>query len=313
MTDLQLGLLVLGAAAVAGVVLYNRLQERAARREAQRAFGSTHADVLLDGGGGRREPVLSGGAAMAHPERKAPPAGAMPDERIDYVMLLRVPVGVPGAAALESWRPIEARFARRALLAGSDGTGWRRLAPGDFGSFTSLRAALQLVSRAGVAGDAELLEFRSGVETLASRLRAEVSAPEMKQALETARELDRFCADNDVQVAFHVIAPGADAAAVDAAIAAIGEAPYDVARRADGITLVLDVPRTAEVLRGYEAMARTAKQLAAALGGGVADDRGNILDDRALAAIEAQLEPMRRQLAERGIEPGSPLAQRLFS
>ena len=47
MTDLQLGLLVLGAVAVVGVVLYNRLQERAVRREAERAFATRHADVLL--------------------------------------------------------------------------------------------------------------------------------------------------------------------------------------------------------------------------------------------------------------------------
>ena len=60
-------------------------------------------------------------------------------------------------------------------------------------------------------------------------------------------------------------------------------------------------------------MTRTAMQLAAALGGRVADDRGNALDERALAAIGAELEPMRRQLAESGIEPGSPLALRLFS
>jgi FtsZ-interacting cell division protein ZipA len=56
-----------------------------------------------------------------------------------------------------------------------------------------------------------------------------------------------------------------------------------------------------------------AKHLAATLGGRVVDDRGNALDDRALAAIEAQIEPMRRQLAEGGILPGGPLALRLFS
>jgi FtsZ-interacting cell division protein ZipA len=79
------------------------------------------------------------------------------------------------------------------------------------------------------------------------------------------------------------------------------------------LTLVLDVPRTADVVRAYEAMTRAAKQAATKLGASVVDDRGQPLDERALAAIEAQLEPMRRQLSEQGIEPGSPLAQRLFS
>ena len=222
-------------------------------------------------------------------------------------------MGIPAASVLESWRPIEQRFARRVLLAGSGGTGWRPVAQADFGSFSSLRAALQLVSRAGVISEAELLEFRSAVETLAARIRAQVSSPEMRGALEAARALDKLCAETDIQVAFHVIGEGLDQAAVEAAVSEIGEGPYEVARRADGLTLILDIPRTPDIMRGYEAMTRTAKSLAARLGGSVVDDRGNPLDDRALAAIEAQMEPMRRQLAEGGIQPGSPLALRLFS
>src|SRR5204863_7499297 len=80
MTDLQLGLLVLGAAAVVGVVAYNRLQERAVRREAQRAFGSGHSDVLLDDArgdpAGRREPRLEQPDAARQRQ-----LDAMPDER----------------------------------------------------------------------------------------------------------------------------------------------------------------------------------------------------------------------------------------
>jgi hypothetical protein len=309
MTDLQVGLLILGAVAVFGVVIYNRIQERSVRREAQRAFGSGHADVLLDPGNARREPVL-----VSEPVQKRPAQSeALPDERLDYIIGLRIPMGIPAASVLESWRPIEQRFARRVLLAGSGGTGWRPVAQADFGSFSSLRAALQLVSRAGVISEAELLEFRSAVETLAARIRAQVSSPEMRGALEAARALDKLCAETDIQVAFHVIGEGLDPAAVEAAVSEIGEGPYEVARRADGLTLILDIPRTSDIMRGYEAMTRTAKSLAARLGGSVVDDRGNPLDDRALAAIEAQMEPMRRQLAEGGIQPGSPLALRLFS
>ena len=47
MTDLQFGLLLIGAVAVAAVLIYNRMQERAAGRQAERSFGSRHADALL--------------------------------------------------------------------------------------------------------------------------------------------------------------------------------------------------------------------------------------------------------------------------
>lgn len=292
-------MLVLGAVAVVGVLLYNRLQERAVRREAERAFGSRHADVLLAPGGvPPSRHAREGGAPAA-------PAGALPDERLDYVVTLRIPVGVPGASVLEGWHGIEQRFGRRALLAGSDGSGWRALAAGEFGTFSSLRAGLQMVSRAGVVPDAELLEFRTEVETLGSRLRAECSAPEMRQALEAARELDRFCADSDIQVALHVVADDLPATAE--------EGPFQTSAREGGMTFLLDMPRTPDPERAYEAMARAARDLAARAGGRVVDDRGNALDERALAAIGTELAGVHRQLSGRGIHPGSALALRLFS
>lgn len=300
MTDLQLGLLVLGAAAVVGVVLYNRLQERAVRREAERVFGSRHADVLLGG-----EAPAQGGPLAAREHATALPPGAMPDPRLDYVIALRIPVGLPAASALEAWKPIEQRFGRRVLLAGSDGSGWKPLATGELRSLSSLRAGLQMVSRSGVVSDAELLEFRTEVETLGARSRAECAAPEMRPALDAARELDRLCADTDIQVALHVTggaeAPGA------------GETPYQVSAGEKGVTFLLDMPRTADPARAFEAMARAAVALAAQAGGQVVDDRGQVLDERALAAIGAQLESERRKLSEHGIEPGSALALRLFS
>jgi hypothetical protein len=275
MTDLQIGLLVLGAAAVAAVLIYNRVQERATRRDAERAFGSSHADALAEPL--RREPRLG------------PQSG--PDERVDYVMELEPAKPVAPGVVGEEWRAIELRFGRRALLAEGEGGTWR--------------AALQLVSRAGVVGEAELIEFRTEVETLGSRIGAVVSAPEMRAALDAARELDRTCADSDIQVALHVIGKDIDPD--------LGAQPFQVVRREDGVTLVLDVATTPDLARSYEAMARAGHSLAAAHGARLVDDRGNALDDRALASIGAQLEAVRQTLAGHGIETGSALALRLFS
>ncbi len=52
MSDLQLGLLILGLLAVAGVLVFNKVQEMRARRDGAKRFGSAHPDVLLDGGDG---------------------------------------------------------------------------------------------------------------------------------------------------------------------------------------------------------------------------------------------------------------------
>ena len=56
-------------------------------------------------------------------------------------------------------------------------------------------------------------------------------------------------------------------------------------------------------------MVRAARQR----GGRIIDDNGGTLDERALAAIGAQIEAVRQELAGRGIEPGGPLALRLLS
>jgi hypothetical protein len=283
MTDLQFGLLLIGAVAVAAVLIYNRVQERAAGRQAERRFGSRHADALLGETDGRREPA---------PRKNEMQFGALPDARLDYVIALAAPRGIAAASLLELWAPLEHRFAKRVLLAASSGGKWS--------------AALQLVSRAGVASESELLEFRSEVETLAAKLGAAVSAPEMRQALDAARSLDRVCAEADIQVALHVV--GAAIAEVQS-----GEHAFQVTPREDGVTLTLDVVRTIEPARSFQAMARTGRQLAAAHGARVVDDNGNLVDERALAAIGSELEAVRHLLAERGIEPGSPLALRLFS
>ena len=274
MGDLVLGLLVLGVVLFVAVLVYNRVQERSARRALEQAFDAPPVDTLAEEHVPvRREPTLA-------PQKPAP------DERVDYIIELndaRAPVQ-------REWAPVAQRFGGRALLSEVNGT-WR--------------AALQLVSRAGAVSEAELIEFRSEVENLANKVGALVSAPEMRAAVEAARELDKVCADSDIQVALHVV--GQDVSAD------LGEQPFQVVRREDGVTLVLDVALTADLGPSYEAMARVGRELAAAHGGKLVDDRGQELDARGLAAIGAQLEAVRQTLLGRGIETGSPLALRLFS
>lgn len=297
----MLGLLGVGAAAVAGVLLYNHLQERSARRSAERVFGSTagggaRADVLL-------EPAVREAPAIPRPQ---PVQGnAMPDSRVDYVMHLTPRTPVDGAQLGQPWSAIERRFPRRVLLAGAAGEGWRRITD-PAGSYSALQAALQLVSRDGVVAESDLLEFRAQVEALAAAIGASVAAPEMRPALEAARELDRLCADSDIQVALHVV--GVEAGGID-----VGAQPFACTPREDGLTLSLDVGRTPELARSYEAMARAASHIAASRGGRLVDDNGRALDERSLATIGAQVDAVRQALAAQGIEPGSPLALRLFS
>jgi ZipA, C-terminal FtsZ-binding domain len=307
MSDLQIGLLVVGVLLVAGIFAYNAVQERRARHTAERAFRSGHADVLMDGAGQRLEPRFDA------PGRRPPPVerAALPDPRLDYVIELQLRQLISAAEVAAHWAPFEHRFAGRALLAASpDRSVWRPLAAA--GSCATVRAALQLASRAGPVSEAELIEFRAAADTLAAQIGASVAAPEVKQAIESARELDVLCSEADIQVVLHVVPQPGGAFAGEAPPPAA--AAFGIARGDDGgYVLSIDVPHSPDVRRTYDAMVTYARDLSATLGGMIVDDNARVLDEHALAAIGAQLDAVRGTLEARGIEPGGPAALRLFA
>lgn len=334
MSELQIGLLAIGTLVVVGVLAYNRVQERGAKRAAERSFRSGHADVLME------QPVPAAERNVLQETqrpstRAAPPDdAAQPDPKVDYIVELTLgqPSLQPAAQTVlkEQWGAIERRHARRALLAGSsDGRSWR--------------AGLQLVSRDGAVGEADLIEFRSAVETMAAAMGATVAAPEMRAAVEAARALDEFCAEADIQVVVHVRGgpfPGTkvraaaeagglaleadgkftlrdDAQRLVYALGAHDGTAFSAATMRDAapeaLTLALDLARTPDTRRSFESMMRLAHQLASVLGGSMVDDNGNLLDERAIAAIALQLDAVRAKLETHGLPPGSPTALRLFS
>ena len=339
MTEFQLGLLLIGVLAILAVIVFNRVQERIVTKRAERVFGSQHDDVLLAETPQRREPTLEPTARNTDSEPEAS-AQALSDEALDYVIGLSPARSLSAAAFLEYWSPLEHRFARRVLAAGrEEGDAWSRITHGDPAAYGAFQVGLQLVSRTGVVSESELIEFRSEVENLAATLGASVDAPEMKQAMDRARELDQFCADADIQIVLNLVpaaGSGFPAGKLESAIAAAG-----LARLADGqrvlrdahgrvlyaafvvggdrdgevskLAFALDVPRVPEVQKAYESMVRLARQLAAGLGGLLIDDNGRPLDEQSLTAIGAELDAVRRALDGRGLHPGGPLALRLFS
>lgn len=329
MSELQIGLLAIGGLVVVGVLAYNRIQERGARRAAERAFRSDHADALLDVPVPERPALEPVHTVRAHRPLASLPT-AEPDAAVDYIVEFSSSQPAAQAAVQEQWPAIERRHARRALIAANpDGGSWR--------------AGLQLVSRDGAIGEADLIEFRSAVETLAASIGAQVSAPEMRAAVDAARALDDFCADTDIQVVVHVQGgpfPGTKirAAAEAGGLALEGDGrfalrndgqlliytlgardgtPFSAATIKDAapaaLSLALDVARAPDTRRSFESMARLAHQLAAVLEGSIVDDNGNVLDDLAVEAIAQQLDSVRARLEAQGVAPGSPTALRLFS
>ena len=78
MSELQIGLLIVGAAVIGGVIAYNRVQEARFRQRAEQAFAPDRGDALLEpahAAGTRIEPQLqpeSGGGDLSSAGRREP-------------------------------------------------------------------------------------------------------------------------------------------------------------------------------------------------------------------------------------------------
>src|SRR5512140_3087170 len=119
MSELQIGLLAIGAVVVAAVLVYNRIQEGRARREAERNFRSGHEDVLIGQPAVAQDGEAGGDASHEAPRHVprdvAPSEPAQPDPAIDYIIEFSSRDPVAHDALRDQWSAIERRHSRRAL------------------------------------------------------------------------------------------------------------------------------------------------------------------------------------------------------
>lgn len=246
MTELQMGLIGLGTAAVAGVFAYNVWQDRKARRLAEKMMKSRHADVLLDGEapaapegasrapGERFEPSLGEGMAGAiavdvpmdgeatkiriEPLEDADdvaevPAGEVPaallDPRIEFIVTLELVEAVPGHQIVQSQSAALERIAKAVHWVGfNDRTReWERIVPDSPQPYRRLRIGLQLVDRRGPLADGDLAVFAGAMQALADELMAVADMPPSR-VLDQALTLDRFCAEVDLEIGVNLVSQG---------------------------------------------------------------------------------------------------------
>jgi len=220
MSDLQIGLLMLGVLVVAGVLAFNWHQERQFRRRAEQTFAGGHDDILFE----RRATVATATASpqdrrdetRIEPQMNAPGAegiggglqlqSGLPQPEIDYIVEIRAGEIIP-AEQLAQLRQTLATLGRIINFSGFDfrSKSWQPLAA-DGARYTSVRAALQLVDRSGPVNGEHLQRFGDAVRAAARDMAAIAELPEFAPALEQAGDLGRFYAEVDVVVGINVVA-----------------------------------------------------------------------------------------------------------
>lgn len=235
-SELQIGLVALGVAAVIGIVAYNKWQERKHRQHAERAFKSDHRDVLLEphqrdkGPTDRLEPRADdnpdddfgiGIATQPAPvtvrpaatsgRHKTPGAPESIDPRIDCVISIESiePLDAPRLWAAQRAQ-LEALNKPVRWFAFDDRENlWRELTAHSAGAYHWFCAAMQMVDRRGAIGTQDFQLFAGGIQLVADQfLAVPADIPARAAALASAAEMDRFCASVDVQIGINIVSEG---------------------------------------------------------------------------------------------------------
>jgi hypothetical protein len=222
MSDLQLALAAAGVVIVAGVLVYNAVQERRARGKAEKDFGDRPPDALLDTPTAtRREPTLGrmpGTAAApnvpapdetsphlaATTELAEPAAAAEVSSRIDTVAVVLADDPVM-SEQLQPLLDSLGNFGKPVHVEGIVDEQWHPIDTSPRRSWRELRVGLQLADRRGPVNEDDVERFNRTIADFAAAVNA-VSQREAPAAAATrARELDQFCADTDIEVAVNVV------------------------------------------------------------------------------------------------------------
>ena len=350
MSELQIGLLVVGVAIVAAVFFYNKWQERRYQREAEARFASRREDVLMRSGDSAGRGIASGPerfeplvAFEAEQEGAADPFANL-SESLDFIVPIETPEEISGVELIKAMAGALERCSKAICWEGFDeaAASWEPLDPDR--SYSRLRSGMQLVDRRGAADEEELAEFGAAVERAAASVGALATVPDPAPALAKAQELDRFCGEIDIRVAVHIISDAApltgtqlagvakaagfrldepdgkfrlpdDAGRTLCALANFEATPLSVdglsALSTRGVTLELDVPRAPH--GAFTRFRQSAQVFARELKARIVDDNREPVGPAAFDAIGAQLQAVHDSMEARGIAPGGALALRLFS
>ncbi|MDD3483702.1 cell division protein ZipA C-terminal FtsZ-binding domain-containing protein [Azovibrio restrictus] len=287
-------------------------------------------------------------AAPAPPAQDVPMPTTLLSPAVDAIAILELVEHVPASQVMASQREALRRLRKPLHWVGfNEAQGeWEFIQPDSPGAYRRLRVGLQLADRQGPVSSGDFSLFSGAMQQLADELMAVVDMPSSQQALDQAQQLDRFCAEVDMQIGVNLVSRGTPFAGTK--IRALAEAAGMTlgmdgcyTRRDDdgrvlfslqnfeasgfaadtlksmsthGLVFLLDVPRTPRGQHVYTQMVDITKRFAEALNGALVDDNRQPLAEPQLAHIRQEYVQKPQVFMEsQGLPAGGSLALRLFS
>lgn len=340
MSDLQIGLIILGIVLILVVLLFNWWQDRQIRQKMQEHFPEREQDPLMGGNQtmpGRREP----GFGLHEPEQEqegddAAEVDPTTEVVIDIVFAQAAPSATLHTAIQSLVKPGNKPVR---IFAEREGGGHRaRLRPSE--AYVSMQLAVLLANRSGPLTDIEWSQLWTAAQGLAERFDGAIEAPEQSQVLMRAAELDQLCAALDAQVGLilrlHDVLTVAEVSGV---LKEVGFLPYGrqlawmsdtglprFTAMLDGapaleaqsasvsrVDLLLDLPNSPADEQAFSRMASVGRDLSRRLKAELLDDQGHAVSDTADQAIDEQLLELYGRLGQAGFEAGTERTVRVFS
>ena len=263
MSDLQMSLIIIGIIVIAGVAVFNWLQQLRYRRKVQAAFDHKHDDILLDPHHSeestqRIEPkfnktpvsddqfdiLMPDDLPAAHTDTKKPFVAPNPSIHIsthssatspilDYDNVTNYIVNIRSESIIAN--TYIAKLLQRKFDFGKSvcwlgqrhkDEAWEEITNEsnvESDGYICLKGCLQLADRAGPISEVNLSKFRDLVQDFATQVHATADCPDIVATHEKAVILDKFCAEVDVMIGINIISKD-DGAFVGTKIRALAEA-----------------------------------------------------------------------------------------
>ena len=269
MTDLQTSLMLIGGTIVVAVISYNKWQEHKAKKTVERAFASTHDDVLMSphadpavGDSQRFEPTLDADHEPALPphhadaavqvhqpvtgasensgetvKRAAIPQKELPvDPLVDCVIPLALDSNLRGDKIIGPIQSLRHVGNKPVNFVGQRVDGdWEALVHG--GTYSALLAGVQLANRSTPLNEIEFSELVMRLRQVADELDAEPDVPNMTSVMQSSRALHQFVTQYDAQLSVNIQSNG-PAWLISTLLAALERQGFDV--RPDGRLVMSD-------------------------------------------------------------------------